>query len=150
MPTLNQQLTALRQRGQRLQPLAQNLLCLLMRLSMGWLFGLSGWGKWQHMAQAIGYFESLGLPHADLMAPLTASIELLGGGLLGIGLLTRPAALALTGLMLGAVASAHPQEAAVFADLVGLQEYLLAQGLLTLALLGAGNFSVDGRFRKQT
>jgi putative oxidoreductase len=119
-------------------------LCALLRLGCGWLFTLSGWGKLHHLPQTVEYFVSLHVSHAEVVAPLTAGIEVLGGIALLLGLLTRPAALALVGLMAGAIQSARAADIADLADLVGLQEYLLVQSLLALVVLGAGQWSIDG------
>jgi putative oxidoreductase len=119
-------------------------LCSILRLGCGWLFMLSGWGKLHHLPQTVEYFISLHVAHAEVVAPLTAGIEFCGGIALLLGLLTRPAAAALVGLMAGAIQSARAADIADLADFVGLQETLLVQSLLVLVVLGAGQWSVDG------
>ena len=123
-------------------------LCLILRLSCGWLFVRSGWGKLQHLPQIIAYFESLHVDHAAQVAPMTATIELVGGTLLMVGLLTRPAAAALVGIMGGAIVSARLGDITDVVDLFGLQEWLLGLILAVLVVLGAGRASLDHLLRR--
>lgn len=58
------------------------------RLALGWVFVQSGWGKLHNLENAIGYFDSLGIPATHLQAPFVAGVELVGGVLLlGFGTL---------------------------------------------------------------
>src|SRR5262245_41550591 len=76
------------------------------RVTVGWVFLESGWGKLHNLEKVVQFFTDLGIPAAQLQAPLVASTELLGGGLLLLGLGTRFAALPLVGVMVVALATA--------------------------------------------
>ena len=56
---------------------------------------MSGFGKIGGFDGTVGYIASAGLPMPSVVAVLTILIELGGGLLLVVGLLTRPAALAI-------------------------------------------------------
>src|ERR1700740_2801553 len=62
---------------------------LLSRLSVGWLFLLTGWGKLHGIEQLIGYFTELRIPYPGFMAHVVALTEFICGGFLLIGLLSR-------------------------------------------------------------
>lgn len=126
----------------------QSGILLLLRLVYGFMFAQAGWGKLMHFDQSVAYFTSLGMPAAEILMPLAASTELLGGLALLVGLASRFAALSLTVVMLTAYATAHVAEA--FASLEAFTSqppypYLVAS-LLVLAF-GAGRFSLDGMIR---
>ena len=101
----------------------------------------------QDLDEFTAYFESLGIPLAAVQAPMVASIELVGGALLVIGLATRFAALPLAGTMVVAILTARLNEAGVdsVGDFLYLPEWLLLLLLAWLATNGAGRFSVDHR-----
>lgn len=104
------------------------------------LFGWFG----GHGLQGTGQFfaENLGLKPGVLMAALAGGTEFFGGLLLLAGFLTRPAAAALAGTM--AVAIITAKMGAFFASNGGMEFPLtLLLASLTLAIGGAGKFSVD-------
>ncbi|WP_017446871.1 DoxX family protein [Gayadomonas joobiniege] len=97
-------------------------------------YGLEGTGQ---------FMESLGLSPGYLMAMLAGSAEFFGGLLLILGLLTRPAALALAVTMIVAIFSVH-FENGLFMSNNGY-EFALALFSITVALLiqGGGRYSLD-------
>jgi len=69
---------------------------VLVRLLVGAVFLLEGIQKFLYVEQlGVGRFVHIGIPLPEVMAPLVGVVEILGGVLLALGLLTRPAALAL-------------------------------------------------------
>jgi putative oxidoreductase len=69
---------------------------ILIRLVVGGVFLNEGILKFlDPAANAAGRFAALGLPHPELLGPLVAAVETLGGLLLILGLFSRWAALAL-------------------------------------------------------
>ena len=87
-------------------------------------------------------FAQAGIPMAGIVGPLVALAELVGGIALVIGFLTRFASLGLSLVMLGALFFVHL--AAGFFLPAGFEFVLmLIAALSTLALVGAGAFSVD-------
>lgn len=127
----------------RVQAYARDGMLLALRLATGWLFVCSNWGKLHHLAQVAEYFKGLHVLWPAEMAPIVASLELLGGLMLVAGLVTRVWALVLVALMGAAIVHAHSDDIASLADLLGLQEFLLAQTLGVLATFGAGAWSLD-------
>jgi putative oxidoreductase len=122
---------------------------LIVRLSVGLEFFGSGLGKLGKLPGFVQYFRSLGIPYPEVQAPFVASVELVCGTLLIVGLATRPAALMLCGVMTVALVTAAAPEHHVTATWHGLLEFfylaewclLLLLGWLVLA--GPGRASLD-------
>ncbi|WP_193330937.1 DoxX family protein [Pseudoalteromonas ulvae] len=97
-------------------------------------YGLDGTGQWM---------ESIGLAPGFLMALLAGSAEFFGGILLLLGLLTRPAALALAGTMVVAILTAHIGNGLFMSN--NGYEFGLALLAMSVALViqGGGRFSLD-------
>src|SRR5258708_16409819 len=68
---------------------------LFARITVGWVFLWSGWGKLNNLPQITENFVGWGIPFPQLLTPLTSCIELFGGIFLPLGLLTRLSAGAL-------------------------------------------------------
>lgn len=102
----------------------------------GWFggYGLEGTGGWM---------ESIGLAPGVLMALLAGSAEFFGGLALVLGLLTRPAAFALSIAMLVAIFSVHFANGLFMSN--NGYEFGLALLAASVSLLfsGAGKASVD-------
>ena len=62
---------------------------LLTRLVVGQAFFLTGRGKWQHFENTVTFFTELGIPFPEANAAFVASLELVGGICLILGLFTR-------------------------------------------------------------
>lgn len=116
---------------------------LLARITIGFIFIQSGWGKLHHLDKVIDFFTSLGIPAPHLQAPFVASIELICGSLVLLGLFTRLAALPLIGTMIVAILTAKMEDITNISDLFSLSEYLFILLLIGLTLKGAGAFSID-------
>lgn len=116
---------------------------LLTRIAIGWVFAESGWAKLHNLDGITEYFVSLGIPMAQYQAPFVASVELIGGVLLIVGLLTRLASVPLIGTMVVAILTAKREEIAVASDLYGMAEFLIIIGLIWLVVFGPGAISID-------
>lgn len=104
------------------------------------LFGWFGGGGLSGTAQ---FMESLGLTPATLMAALSGGAEFFGGLALVIGLLVRPAAVALIGLLVVAIFSVHINNG-LFMQNNGYEFALaLLGGAVAVLFEGAGRASVD-------
>ena len=69
---------------------------VLVRFVVGLVFLNEGVLKFLYpAAQAAGRFAKIGIPHPGFFGPLVAAVETICGAMLILGLLTRPAALAL-------------------------------------------------------
>ena len=104
----------------------------------GWFggYGLQGVAQWM---------ESIGLTPGYAMAVLAGSAEFFGGLALIIGLLVRPASVALGFSMLVAIFSVHLANGLFITN--NGYEYALTLLVVSVTLLidGAGKFSVDQR-----
>lgn len=107
---------------------------------------LFGWFGGYGLEGTAGWMESIGLAPGILMAALAGGAEFFAGLLLIIGLLVRPAALLLAFTMLVAIVTVH-LENGFFMATNGF-EFALALLVIsiTLAIRGAGSFSIDKAF----
>ncbi|TMO88762.1 DoxX family protein [Pseudoalteromonas spongiae] len=97
-------------------------------------YGLEGTGAWM---------ESIGLAPGYLMALMAGSAEFFGGLFILLGLLTRPAALALAGTMIVAIFTVH-FENGLFMSNNGYEFGLaLLAASISLLFSGAGKASLD-------
>lgn len=117
----------------------------VLRVILGFLFAAHGWQKFNEwtIAGTQAAFAQMGVPAANVSAPLIAGLELAGGIALILGVLTRVVAALLAIDMIGALFLVHAS-AGVFADKGGYElVLLLGAAALALALTGAGRLSVD-------
>ncbi|MFC9334156.1 MULTISPECIES: DoxX family protein [Arthrobacter] len=117
----------------------------VLRVIAGFLFAAHGWQKFNEftIAGTQASFAKMGVPAAELAAPAVATLELVGGIALILGVLTRVFAALLALNMLGAFFLVHAS-AGVFVGNGGYElVLLLAAGALAIALAGAGRFSAD-------
>lgn len=116
---------------------------LLARLAIGVIFIQSGWGKLHHLDKVTEFFAALGIPAPGIQAPFVATVELVCGALVLIGLFTRIAAIPLIGVMIVAILTAKLKEITMISDLFSMFEYLYIILLAWLAMAGAGSISID-------
>lgn len=128
-----------------LQPRLDWLPLLAARVTVGWVFVRSGWGKLHNLEGVTAFFASLGIPAPELQAPLVAGIEFAGGILLLLGLATRWTALPLIGVMLVAIRTALWDDVEALSDLFGLAEFCYVVMLVGLVVFGAGAISIDAQ-----
>lgn len=121
----------------------------LARLTVGWVFLQSGWGKLHNLEGVTDFFVSLGIPAAHLQAPLVAGIEFGGGLLLLLGLGTRIVAVPLIGVMAVAIGTALWSDVEELSDLLSLAEFGYIVLLLGLVISGAGTLSADALLRRR-
>jgi putative oxidoreductase len=128
----------------KVQPGLQSTVLLLVRVSMGWGFFLTGKGKLINLERTTRFFDSLELPLPKFQAILAGSTEMAGGLLLIAGLGTRLISVPLAFTMVVAYLTAHRDEAfASLSDFTDQSPFpFLMAALVTLAF-GAGKFSVD-------
>ena len=119
---------------------------LPLRLILGGAMAAHGIGKFTGgIENTAGFFESLGIPAAGLMAPLVAVIETVGGLALMAGAFVPIASALLIFVMLGAMFTFHWDNGFFFMNQPpGIEVNLLfIAGLLALMFWGAGPYSVD-------
>lgn len=97
-------------------------------------YGLEGTGQWM---------ESIGLAPGFIMALLAGSAEFFGGLFLLLGLLTRPAAIALAGTMVVAIFSVHFANGLFMANNGYEFGLALLAASVSLGFSGAGKVAID-------
>ncbi|WP_298587528.1 DoxX family protein [uncultured Kocuria sp.] len=117
----------------------------LLRVVLGATFFLHGWQKFTEwtVAGTQASFAQMGVPAAELAAPVVAVLELVGGLLLLAGLGTRAVAALLALVMLGALVLVHLPAGFFVADGGVELVLLLAAASALFALAGAGRWSLD-------
>jgi putative oxidoreductase len=102
----------------------------------GWFggYGLEGTGGWM---------ESIGLAPGFIMALMAGSAEFFGGLFILLGLLTRPAALALSFTMVVAIFSVHFTNGLFMSNNGYEFGLVLLAACVSLAFSGAGKLAVD-------
>jgi putative oxidoreductase len=130
-----------------------NVVLLALRLVWGWQFLTTGLGKLQNHERVTGFFTSLGIPAPGLNAWFIGGLELVGGALLLLGLLSRPIAFLLAGSMSVAFWTAErPALLGVFHD---LDTFLRADAFwflfvsVVVLTLGPGALSLDRLLAKR-
>ena len=120
---------------------------LLVRAIVGVTFLLHGLDKFNDLSGTQQFFDGIGIPMPDVMAPVVATLEVAGGIALILGALTPVFALGLACNMLVAALTAHIDNGFFVAD--GGYELVLLLGVACtgLVIAGAGRFSVDAAAR---
>lgn len=124
----------------RTQSFFQDIALLLLRIVIGGLMAHHGYGKvFGNPVKFVNYVASIGVPLPTIFGYAAIYAEFLGGILIVIGLLYRPATFAVAVTMLVAALGAHGN------DLLGDGELAVLYACTTFAmmLLGAGRFSAD-------
>jgi putative oxidoreductase len=121
---------------------------LFARITVGYVFMLTGWGKLHNLPEVVENFTSWGIPYPQILTPFVSGVEFFGGLLLMLGLLTRISAGALGVVMIVAIKSARWGEVDSLGTLLGFDEFLYLALFLWLAIAGAGAVSVDALLRR--
>ena len=112
---------------------------LLLRIGVGVIFIVAGWGKITGIEGVQGFFGNIGIPLAGLMAWVVAIVEFVGGIMVLLGVYARIPYLLLAIIMVVALFTTKlgGEFSAARLDLM----LLLAS--LALFLIGSGKYSVD-------
>jgi putative oxidoreductase len=120
---------------------------LLVRLYWGWQLMQTGLGKLNHLAQATQFFASLGIPAPAATALFVGCVELFGGLLLIVGLVSRLTGVVLTINMLVAFFTADREALfSIFSDpgkFYGAAPYTFLFASLLVLIFGPGAVSLD-------
>jgi putative oxidoreductase len=116
---------------------------LIMRLVVGYVFMLAGWGKLNALPQMIQNFTDWGIPYPNVLTPFVAGVECFGGAMLILGLFTRIPAAMLAVVMVVAVRSAKWGDVDSLETLLGFEEATYFAAFLWLAIAGPGATSLD-------
>ena len=127
-----------------------NALALIGRLLLAPMFLLSGYSKIGGFAGTAGWIASKGLPMPEVLTGAALVVELVAGVMLVLGWKARWAALALA--VFTAVASyffhnfwAMPEAQQMTQQLFFMKNVAVIGGLLLIAALGPGAWSIDRR-----
>lgn len=114
----------------------------LARIGLAAVFIVHGWGKFVDMEGTMSYFITLGLPGS--LAYLVASLELLGGIAMLLGIGTTAAGVGLAIVMIGAIIKAKWSQ-----GFFGGWEFdlVLLLSALAIAASGAGSISIYELFK---
>jgi len=122
----------------------RDLALLGLRIGLGVLFILAGWGKVSHVSGVVGLWQRLHLPLPHVFGPIHAVVEFGGGILLIAGLFTRIVGFLLAVDMLGALFLVK-----IHTPTFIQQEWLAFWISLALLAVGAGSLSVDTFLEKR-
>ena len=127
---------------------------LLTRLVVGSAFYLTGSGKWAHFDNTVTFFTELGIPFPEVNAAFVASLELVGGICLILGLFTRLMATGLASTMAVALLTADKARfveswsTASEVSPTDIPAFVFLMFFLWLALYGPGPVSLDRLFAR--
>jgi putative oxidoreductase len=133
---------------------ATDVLLLVGRVLLGWLFLTSAWGKFMNMGGYVAYLTNLKVPNPGFWSWIGAPVEFLIGITLIVGFATRYAALLCLLFLIVATALAHRYweypPAQVMAQYNNfLKNLAIFGGALLLFVSGPGCFSVDRALSKK-
>jgi putative oxidoreductase len=122
---------------------------LFARITVGWVFLWSGWGKLTNLSLVTENFVGWGIPAPQVLAPFVSGIEFFGGLFLLLGLLTRISAGALGITMIVAIRSAKWADVDSLETLLGFDEFEYLALFLWIAIAGPGALSADYWLQKR-
>jgi putative oxidoreductase len=122
------------------------VLVAVARVAAAVVFVVFGIGKFSAHADEVASFEQYGLPSPDAFVYGVGVLELVGGLLLLVGLLTRPAALALAGDMIGAIVVSGIGENELVSLTLAPAELVV---MLVLLWTGPGAAAIDPRLNER-
>ena len=121
---------------------------LFARITVGWVFLWSGWGKLHNLAQVTDNFIGWGIPYPQVLTPFVSGVEFFGGLFLLLGLLTRISAGALGVTMIVAIRAAKWADVDSLETLLGFDEFEYLALFLWLAIAGPGVISLDSQLQR--
>lgn len=126
---------------------------LLGRILISAIFIVSGFAKISDPSSAMGYMNSAGIGHSDVLVYVAGCAELLGGAAVLLGFLTRLASLGLFVMLIITTYFFHHfwnmSGAEAKTQMVNFMKNLaILGGLLTLFAHGPGRYSIDARLRR--
>lgn len=112
---------------------------LLLRIGVGLIFIVAGWGKLTGIEGVQGFFGNLGIPLPGIMAWVVAIVEFFGGLMVLLGAWARIPNLLLAFIMVVALLTTK-----LDGDFSAARvDILLLLMTTALAILGSGKYSVD-------
>lgn len=112
---------------------------LLLRIGVGVIFIIAGWGKLTGIEGTQGFFGNIGIPLPALMAWVVAIVEFFGGLMILLGAYIRIPALLMAVIMVVAILTTK-----LDGDFSAARvDFLLLLMSGALFLLGSGKYSID-------
>lgn len=120
---------------------------LLLRIGVGIVFVVAGWGKLNGIEGVQGFFGNLGIPLADVMAWVVAITEFVGGLMVLLGAKARIPSILLAIIMVVAILTTKLGDFDIAS--AGFRVDLLMLLITSsLVILGSGKYSVDSMMSK--
>ncbi len=119
---------------------------LLLRIGVGLIFTLAGWGKLTGIEGVQQFFGQAGIPMANLMAWVVALTEFVGGLMVLTGTWIRIPTVLLSIIMVVAILKV---KMSMGFDAMRIDIMLLVANL-ALYMLGSGTYSIDHRLNGKT
>jgi putative oxidoreductase len=124
-----------------------NLLLLVARILLSFMFIMAGFQKFGDLAGTAGYITSVGLPAGTVLAILAGAVEVLAGIAVQVGFQTRIASRVHAAFCAVAAIFFHFVPGDMMQMMMYSKDLTIAGGFLALSVAGAGAWSVDGRRR---
>jgi len=119
---------------------------LIGRILLGHIFLLSGISKIGGYAATQGWMEAMGV--SGTLLPLVIVLEIGGGLALILGFQARLVALGLGGFSIVSAMIFHANLSDQIQSIMFMKNFAIAGGLLYVAALGAGAWSVDAKIKQ--
>jgi putative oxidoreductase len=131
-----------------------DVVVLIGRILIGWLFLSSSWGKLMNIEGFAGYLKNLQAPSPEIFSWIGAIVEFLIGVTLILGVGTRYAALVCVLFLLVATALAHRYWEYPAAQMTAqktnfVKNLAILGGALLLFVTGPGRLSIDRMLSKK-
>jgi len=128
---------------------------VLIRVMVGWVFMSEGIQKFLFPAAlGVGRFAKIGIPAPQFFAPFVGVVEVVCGGLLIVGLLTRFASIPLVIDILVAISTTKIpmlSKSGFWAMMhEGRTDFCMLLGLIFLLIVGSGALSLDEYLSRQS
>ncbi|WP_421775559.1 DoxX family protein [Gracilimonas sp.] len=124
----------------------KNLAILLLRIGVGVIFIIAGWGKLTGIEGVQGFFGNIGIPMAGVMAWVVALVEFVGGIMMLTGYKVEIPGILLAITMLVAIFTVKMGGDGGFRGM--RLEIMLLLTSLALSMIGTGKYSLDAMLGK--
>ncbi|WP_069133516.1 DoxX family protein [Rhodohalobacter halophilus] len=121
-----------------------DLALLLLRIGVGIVFVVAGWGKLNGIEGVQGFFGNLGIPMAGIMAWVVALTEFVGGLMVLVGFKARIPNLLLAFIMVVAIFTTKLADFDISSAGVRV-DILMLLITISLAIMGSGSYSIDAK-----
>lgn len=120
---------------------------LLLRIGVGLIFIMSGYGKLTGIEGVVGFFGNIGIPMPGIMAWVVAIVEFVGGIMVLVGYRVQIPGVLLAIVMLVAIITVKLGADNVFQSM--RLELMLLLASLYIATSGSGKYSIDDSMGKK-